>query len=109
VTYWIELHGWKIAALLFALPGIAYFILAAYSTMGYVLTLGLFGVSMAGVVFALYVFYIWLSRRQVSREVRDRELDLERRMHLPAGMLGKGPLHLEDGGPARRQEKALDE
>jgi hypothetical protein len=106
-SHWIELHGWKLIAFLIVLPGVVTLIGILFTFLSLFLFAGLFGASIVGLTLLLYLLYIRASsRRQLPKEVRDRELDVERRLHLPAGMLGKGPLHLEDGGAVKRREKA---
>lgn len=67
----------------------------------------LFG-AIYGIFYFLFLVFMMLPRDRVPKDLERVRRDADRRAHFPAGGYGKGLLHLEDGGPTRRDRKDED-
>ncbi|MFW9831040.1 MAG: hypothetical protein ACFFD8_04635 [Candidatus Thorarchaeota archaeon] len=58
-----------------------------------------------GTFYFLFIVYLMVPRDRVPKDLERIRRDLNRRTHFPAGAYGKGLLHLEDGGPTKKDRK----
>ena len=105
-AFWIERRGWQILAILIAIPGLVYVVLLIYSFAGFFLSVafgapGSWGILIGLVCVAGPLILLWalIPRGRLPKDLKRTQLDINRRVHFPAGVYGKGLIHFENGGP----------